>query len=374
MEDQRRFERFMTSLADVLSSHSQHIRRNDEENKALTEMIETLDNENKALYGTVKRLVVKNEKLSATVDRLAEENKFLSWKGKVHDRQIAKMQAENKELSVLMELKTTEIENLCNNVSQLQTKASKDANSSRYDYSVLEDIVTYTDISKRIVLHSDTDILRLVTTHGSAIQKLQKDISALKSDLPKGGAGSTYVRWGSNNCSGNGTELVYSGFSAGSDAQNSGSAANYICLSPDPLWGHYSDAHNADATVVGVEYQFSGVGGSHGTSAYFHKNVYDEDAPCSVCRSRRSTVIMIPGRNQCYKGWNLEYKGYLVAGYYGHAAASEYVCLDDHPDVIPGGHNNNNGKLFYLAEGRCGSLTCPPYVDGRELTCVVCSK
>ena len=83
---------------------------------------------------------------------------------------------------------------------------------------------------------------------------------------------------------------------------------------------------------------------------------------------------MIPGRNQCYKGWTLEYKGYLVAGHHGHAAATEYVCLDDNPDVIPGRHTNQNGALFYMVEGRCGSLICPPYVDGRELTCVVCSK
>ena len=72
------------------------------------------------------------------------------------------------------------------------------------------------------------------------------------------------------------------------------------------------------------------------TTAFFHKNIHDEDAPCSVCRPPRSTVIMIPGRNPCYRGLTLEYKGYLVAGYYGRSAASEYVCLDDNPDVMPG--------------------------------------
>ena len=184
------------------------------------------------------------------------------------------------------------------------------------------------------------------------------------------------MRWGRNNCSGNGTELVYSGYAAGAEYHSSGGGANYICLSPDPLWGHYNDAHDASATLVGGEYEFDGIRAATGgdTTAYLHKSVGDEDAPCSVCRSRRSTVIMIPGRNQCYMGWTLEYKGYLVAGHDKEIAASEYVCLDDHPNVIPGGHTNQDGKLFDFVEGRCGSLTCPPYVDGREITCVVCSK
>lgn len=142
-------------------------------------------------------------------------------------------------------------------------------------------------------------------------------------------------------------------------------------MSPDPLWEYYTDAQDSAAPVYGAEYEFSS--DAH-ARAFFHKHVFDENAPCSVCRSIRPTVIMIPGRNRCYSGWTQEYKGYLVAGYYGHAAASEFVCLDENPDVLPGGHADENGKLFYYAEARCGSLTCPPYIDGRELTCVVCSK
>ena len=182
-------------------------------------------------------------------------------------------------------------------------------------------------------------------THSDDLQRLQTEIAALKTNRPKYNSGSTYVRWGRNNCSGNGTELVYSGYAAGSDYHDTGAAANYLCLSQDPLWGHYNDAHDADAKVKGVEYELDSVLSSMTT--FFHKNLHNENAPCSVCRSPRSTVIMIPGRNQCYKGWTLEYKGYLVAGRYYHKAATEYVCLDDNPDVIPGGHTDQNGKLFY---------------------------
>ena len=117
-------------------------------------------------------------------------------------------------------------------------------------------------------------------------------MTALKTDKPKGGSGSTYVRWGRNNCSGNGTELVYNGYSAGSDYRDKGAAANYICLSPDLLYGYYTNGNDDFAKVIGVEYEFHGAALGD-TTAFFHKNLQEEDAPCS--RSPRPTVIMIPG-------------------------------------------------------------------------------
>ena len=63
-----------------------------------------------------------------------------------------------------------------------------------------------------------------------------------------------------------------------------------------------------------------------------------------------------------------------MAGEFQHGSATEYICLDVDAEMIPGGAANANGRVFYLAEAVCGSLTCPPYVNGRELTCVVCSK
>ena len=371
-EENKALNGLIERLADENKALSGTIEKLVIENIALSGRVERLVIENIALSGRVERLVIENIALSGRVEILVNENKALSWKDQVHDRELANTQSENKELSKLMKRQTKEITTLRNDISHVQTQISKNTNPSQSDNSKSRN--NESGYSKRIVLHSDTDILRLVTTHSTEIQKLQTDVAALQSGLPKGGSGSAYVRWGRNNCSGNGTELVYSGYAAGSDYRNTGGAANYICLSPDPIWGHYNDAHDAAGTVFGVEYQFEGAMPGYDTTTFFHKKVHDEDAPCSVCRSRRSTVIMIPGRNHCYIGWTLEYKGYLVSSYYGHTAAGEYVCLDDHPDVIPGGHTNQDGKLFYLVEGRCGSLTCPPYVDGRELTCVVCSK
>ena len=86
-----------------------------------------------------------------------------------------------------------------------------------------------------------------------------------------------------------------------------------------------------------------------------------------------SNAIFI-ARKTCYKGWKLEYNGYLMAGYHGHKAGTMYNCVDSHLDTLHGGHTNKNGKLFYQVEAQCGSLKCPPYVQGRELVCAVCSK
>lgn len=83
---------------------------------------------------------------------------------------------------------------------------------------------------------------------------------------------------------------------------------------------------------------------------------------------------MIPGRNQCYAGWTMEYSGYLVAGWPANNAASNYVCLDGRAETEVGDAENLNGYLIYTVEAECGTLKCPPYVQDREVTCVICSK
>ena len=57
-----------------------------------------------------------------------------------------------------------------------------------------------------------------------------------------------------------------------------------------------------------------------------------------------------------------------------HKGRTTYVCVDGDPEVRAGGVANDNGALFYNTEAACGSLPCPPFVQGREITCVVCSK
>ncbi|KAK3109050.1 hypothetical protein FSP39_021864, partial [Pinctada imbricata] len=176
-----------------------------------------------------------------------------------------------------------------------------------------------------------------------------------------------YTRWGRDDCPAN-SQTVYSGYAGGSLYDHTGAASDYLCLPPDPEWGlHTESEDNSRALVYGAEYQFDSLTDSR-------KSLHDQDVPCAVCRVKdRSSVIQIPARKTCYAGWNKEYTGYLMAGAHGHKAASQFVCLDENSVGIGGTQVNNNGKLFYPAEGRCGSLLCPPYVKGRELTCVVCS-
>ena len=84
-------------------------------------------------------------------------------------------------------------------------------------------------------------------------------------------------------------------------------------------------------------------------------------------------IVMV---NACYKGWYLEYSGYIAASGYSYPSGTEYICLDGHPDTISGVYGGvDTGAVLYLTEGVCGDLKGPPYVNHRELTsCVVCSK
>lgn len=185
------------------------------------------------------------------------------------------------------------------------------------------------------------------------------------------GLSGNYIRWGRTTCHGD-AELIYKGYAGGSFYTHSGAASNYLCLPEQPQWSNKTSNDNTKndkgALVYGAEYQMDG------NLDFFAGSLHQEDVPCAVCEAPRSSILMIPGRITCYDGWTVEYVGYLTAGRYDHNAASEYACLDDMPEVISGGSDNENGILFYLAEARCGSLKCPPYVDGRVLSCVVCSR
>ena len=152
------------------------------------------------------------------------------------------------------------------------------------------------------------------------------------------------------------------GFSAGGYYDQPGDGVDYECMPRDPIYHTYFELDHM-GRIYGAEYQ-----------DYHTKNLHDQDVPCAVCRTTHSTVLMIPGRDTCYPGWTKQFHGMLASGDAAHPSASQYVCLDASPEVVPGGQNNLDGKLFYLVESICGSLPCPPYKNGQVLTCVVCSK
>ena len=99
------------------------------------------------------------------------------------------------------------------------------------------------------------------------------------------------------------------------------------------------------------------------------------DVPCAVCRSTEHiSIVMIPARDSCYNGWTEQYRGMLMAGYHGHNSASQYICVDAQPEVVFRSKADQNGKILYHVQSKCGSLPCPPYIQDSLLVCVVCAK
>ena len=183
--------------------------------------------------------------------------------------------------------------------------------------------------------------------------------------------GTTYTRWGRKSCPGNDSVTVYKGMAAGSYYDHYGGATSMLCLPYEPEFGIFDDKI---ATYGGLIYGTEYLEDPRST-LIFPENNYQHDVPCAVCDVRRRTSqMMIPGRKSCYPGWTMEYWGYLMTGSYGQKGGKDYSCVDNSPESQFGGHEVKYGNLLYFVEARCGSLDCPPYVEGRELTCVVCTK
>ena len=160
------------------------------------------------------------------------------------------------------------------------------------------------------------------------------------------------------------------GLVGGSYYTHSGGAAQYLCLPEEPT---YADVNPPVAeyrsTIYSTELQYPAF------SALEH--LQHQDAACSVCRTlnRRGTVLMVPARDVCPKGWTKEYAGYLMTAMQDHKR-TEYLCVDSNPTPLRNGARDQNGALLYPVEAHCdnSNMPCPPYVQGYELTCAVCSK
>ena len=162
---------------------------------------------------------------------------------------------------------------------------------------------------------------------------------------------------------------------AGNHYSSYGGGTNQQCLPDNPSWAKYLVGTTNGGKIHGTELENNGH--TELLPLLFGADVYNQDMSCAVCETSRRKVLMIPGRVTCYDGWTLEYQGYVVGAYEGYSGGSEFVCLDSNIDPLQGGAANNDEHLFYVVEVQCGShggLPCPPYVQGRELACVVCSK
>ena len=190
-------------------------------------------------------------------------------------------------------------------------------------------------------------------------------------DGTPGPAGVTYTRWGRTTCPDTpGTELVYTGRAGGTLHTVQGGTSDYLCLTdaPEFLMDDRPGLDAVAADILGAEYEEP-----------LQPNVADDQrVPCSVCcNNERAKMVMIPGTLTCPDNtWTVEYSGYLMTERDGDRYRREAVCVDRDAQQLPEppGSSGINGALFYHTEAVCNGLACPPYVEGRELTCVVCTK
>ena len=150
------------------------------------------------------------------------------------------------------------------------------------------------------------------------------------------------------------------GLAGGSLFTKPGAAANVLCLTTSPQFDNATKPKGY-ARLFGSQYAY--IPGHH-----------DHDVPCAVCRVHQSTTIMMAATLTCPSDWTPHYTGHLAAGHPTHKAASEYVCLDGQPENVPNSEQNYNSYTLYYTIAQCGSLPCGPYIEGRVITCVVCSK
>ena len=182
---------------------------------------------------------------------------------------------------------------------------------------------------------------------------------------PKVG-GVTYTRWGKDNCTNTtDAQLVYSGITVGEWHNHQGGGANYLCLPevPEYLNSSYEDGY---AFLYGTEYR----------CPILPTASSEQNAPCAVCyTSTKSVQIMIPAKTTCPNTWTTEYIGYLMTEHHGHNSNKDFICVDKEAEPLPGSGADTSGALLFHVSSSCNhGIPCPPYVDNKYFTCVVCTK
>ena len=180
----------------------------------------------------------------------------------------------------------------------------------------------------------------------------------------------SFTRWGKTSCPRTeGTQLLYEGTMAGSAWHEAGSA-EYLCLHKHPQFLRTTAGLQSErARIYGTEYR--AIDRPPAFSSMAH-----HDAPCSVCYTAgRSTKIVIPGRTSCPASWTREYYGYLMTEkHHQHHRSRVPVCVDVSSESVRGSSGEHTHSLLYFIETSCSGIACPPYSNGAEITCAVCTK
>ncbi|CAG2244681.1 unnamed protein product [Mytilus edulis] len=165
---------------------------------------------------------------------------------------------------------------------------------------------------------SDQSLIDMMTHY---LHTSRKEESAHHASKPAD-KGVTYVHWGKKSCP-KGADIVYTGQVGGNDVSNKGGGVNYLCLPDDPENGQHQSYNNNQ--VYGGEYELSSPAKPSGWS----ESMANKEVPCAVCyQKHRSTVLMIPGRKTCYKGWTSEYQGYLLSDHINHLKKTSLALIE----------------------------------------------
>ena len=180
--------------------------------------------------------------------------------------------------------------------------------------------------------------------------------------------GLVYTRWGRTTCpSTSGTELVYEGRAAGSRYGAKGGGSDILCMPNDPEYDDFAAGVQGTSSIYGVQY--------YPYTGQPLRGVFVHNMPCAVCSGNRSIVLMIPAKMMCPPQWQKEYAGYLMAPHTTGNYRAAFICVDKDPEVVPGqAHNNPLSNEPHHVEASCDGLSCPPYDEEKEITCVVCTN
>ena len=181
---------------------------------------------------------------------------------------------------------------------------------------------------------------------------------------PRSG-GVVYTRWGKSTCPNTpGTQRLYLGRVGGSYYTHGG-GSNYLCMPEDPQY-----SSNPRSGIQGHSYLY-GIEYEQPISSTTQTN---DNARCAVCYiSTRETILMIPAKTSCPPNWTREYHGYLMSESH-RRSRTMYVCVDSSFEPVPGSQGHVSAGHFYHVEATCDSMPCPPYVNHKELTCVICTN
>ncbi|VDI15949.1 Hypothetical predicted protein [Mytilus galloprovincialis] len=170
------------------------------------------------------------------------------------------------------------------------------------------------------------------------------------------------------------TRTKSEGFVGGASHNDSGSQVNMLCVPTQPQYAINNKKADNHPWLGGTIYSMHQMDTPNTALDQSKYTLYG--IPCTVCRARdKTSVIMIPGRKECTSDWEKEYNGYLFGGNPKFKSGSEYVCIDEVPERRKKATSWSEKPILKPVHSKCNEvMPCPPFIDGRVLTCVVCSK